>query len=674
MTNRTLKLRGMVCFVLVLLGSSFHRLLAGEIDSSLKLPNTRITMPWSEVQKLAGKKRDTIYLPEETPIPSSLIYHNVDLQIRLTDSIANCRLEAHYSVLSTKPWSTRIFLPHETDYAFTSIISSVGDFLQATDSGYVLLARKKKSGEKRILRCSWQRATRQREGLHQLNLRIPSVAQGKIEIQTPTNFSEVKVRNAILLHKKRHKSSIWYTFSLPQNSQVLELTYIPPPPRIKKDSLAAHIEDLSDTTKKPKITNNQETIIFVAENNAFLLTTLHLEVLQAPIHEFTIRLSPDFSLLRVAGNGIRQWQYLDSNYLHIALTFDLLGTYTLSMVGEMKTDSIIRVPGFTVPEAHRQKGQYAIAVEGNGETRVLSRENCSPMPRENFNRSISAVMRQNLVQYKKNSQDILLAATITKHPFSAHYLIRRYALVPVANAIADSGVIITALTKDWKAVTRATYWVNQRNKQFLSFTLPDTCDLWSVSLHGKELAPFIGDDGVFKVSLQRYVSQTMRLNSLVVQFTFFQKLTQESKTKNLKMTAPVPDIPVNSLSWSIFYPRSWYAFKTSGDFTFTRSTLVGKKRLQLTEQEQTRQYKRILKSNETRQKSGLAMQLPIQVDDLKHRYGKRILVVHEKPMLVLGFTSQKMVTIIRVLIILVGISFLVWLGLRLWPRIKRIKN
>ncbi len=526
-----------LCYILIIFSAPLFA------DKKTDLPGTQITIPWDDFEKLSSQKVDTVKIIPPVDVPVPIIFDDINIQIILNDSNVECSYNLHYVNMSNREWSTKNLISEHNDFRFTSVICPKGDFLQYSNDGYKLISKKNINKSRRLLIGQWQMNAELSRGYREIKFPFPQVSKGSITIKAPFDYTDINLENSVLLSKNRKGNYKYYKFTLPSYTSDAKIKYAPPVPEII-DSSKVKV-DRAKVKKSSKVTSFNETAIFTAEDNTFVISTINLNVAHAPITSFTIKKPANYTLLKIEGNGIKKWSYIDSTEIEIKLTFELEGKYSLLLIGESKKSDILHaVPTFTVPIAMRESGIFAIAVEGNGEGQFEELRNAVSTPVSQYLKKLSPLMQKSFNKFNKRSDDIILSGINYKAPYSATYTIKRHKLINVASAISDSGTLITAITEDGKLLHQASYLIKQRNKQFISLKLPDSCDLWSVKINGNDVAPFIDNDGGLRVSLQRYTGLN-NATSLNLSLTYFKKIENLKNNKKVILNAPIPDIPVN---------------------------------------------------------------------------------------------------------------------------------
>lgn len=625
----------------------------GQNNMGISLPGTLITLPINEFSELSNKRVDTVYAKPKIDAPEAILFNNLNVKIQLIDSLVWCSYSIDYQNVSEESWSIKKLYNNQFEEKFTFIDCFNGDYLNSTDSGYVLLSQKNNDKAKRNLSCKWMMYSEHSKGYRKLNFPLPAVSKGKITIRVPETFTDIEMTSGVLISKKKSGKNVELVYTLSSDDNV-EISYALP--IIEDVDSTSNVDLKIEDHKESVITAFQQTALFVSDENTIVLNNLNINVLNSPVSLFTIDMPNNFTLLKVEGEGIKKWSFIGSNRIQINLTFELEGYYSLAFLGEMKSDSLISVPEFRVEKAIRQNGIFALALDKNGEGEINTLEGGDVLSVSEYLKKCSSQMNRLLNNQKKSSNDFFLAGSIKKYPFKIKFKIKYHNLIDVASAIVDSGSLITTITDDGKIVTKATYLFKQRNKQFVSLTLPKGCELWSVTLNGRDIVPYIDNDGLVRVALQRFTNGITPQN-IIVDFTYFMVQEDISESKKIELKAAVPDCPVNKLSWSLFYPSSWHITSSDGDFKTSRMTILGKKRFKLSSDIQKKQYKSMKRDN-LKDVFNLG-------ENPEHLYGERILVVNEVPVLKVEFVYKPFYYMIVLICVIVFVCIVTVSGFQI---------
>lgn len=605
----------------------------------IDLPKSSVTLPWSVFQSFSQRKPDTVFITPKGKPPVAAALGEMQVTAVLHDSVVEMSLSVYYTVLSEQGWAEVKIFPGDKHYALSSVSLPAGDFLRMTEDGYVLTADAGKGKTKRRLLIAWTAAVRNEEGVSSLGMSLPPALQCALDIVAPASFTEVAAGEAYCSGKERTASTIHYHYLMGAPFNDCEITYKIPIKTAPADSVIA--EKPESGSKQPVITARQELIVFPTKGNIFAYTALHLNVIRAPITRFTIELPDSFTLLTITGSGIRSWKRpKKGNVIEVELEFKLEGNYTLHCAGELPADTVVTIPVVKVREATHQTGIFACGIEKETEALFRSINNCVGISLDDFSRGLSLGFADSIMRYDHSLRDIALAGQYFKLPFSANVLLRRHGALPVADAICDGGSIRTVISKDAKMLTQANFLIRHRDRQFISLRLPDSASLWSFTVDGVSRSPSKDNNGSYKISLQRHMSATSADRPTMLEFTYLQTVKTSASGGALRLTAPVPGIPVVKLDWTVFYPDRWNVKKVTGSFTASRIALLGERFHQLDRNEQRSLYGKLQQSNTDQQAgAGGASALSLMPPSPKHLYASTILVVDEQPWMEIRFGS-----------------------------------
>jgi hypothetical protein len=453
------------------------------------------------------------------------------------------------------------------------------------------------------------------------------------------------------------------TWIVPSNSNTAELQYVRP--------LQEYDEGQKDSTELPetetesgsKISTVQQSILFVDNGTITCLTALTIHPVRTSLSSFNINVPEQYTLLRIEGNGIQKWTEVTKNNVQVRLSFKMESPYTVVFVTEAENDSGGAIPYFDFKGASHQSGSLLFSLKGSDEIQMEKIGNCNAMSGSEIGdinpsllQTIEKMMREGVTSVNTISslQNGSPAYSFYKTPVDAHFRIIHHTTIPVENAIADSSEITTCLTDDWKLITQVTWYVSQRDRKYLSISLPDTCDIWQINVNGKERSPLMDEKGKVRISLHQNKSDGTEREQLKITAVYFIK---GASTDHLVLRAPTPDIPVSKLSWIVFYSKKLNISDVKGDFQITTGTFF-KHRNQMETSESELRYQSVLKS-------GRDQQIPLLLDaSPKHIYGKKVLVVDEQPVMELHIAKSsylKMPIIISLGVLIPGIvTFLLW--------------
>ncbi len=611
-------------------------------------------MPFDLFTEMNQKRVDTVWVDLKV-LPVPIAFNRATYDFTVSDSSVACRLILAYSVLGQENWNTSNVFKSAVDFCFTSIKCSSGDFITPTDSGYALYATT--GSQERSVVFEWQSRVLAENGRRSTRFPIPMVSKGEISVTVPSDFSDVTVDDAVIMSQKNGVQKVM-RFSLAKSDEG-ELSFVVPPSALREsdgDSIEVPI-------RGTQIFTDQQTAVLIKNGHVTGLTNLDIEVLNVPVSILKIGIPENNSLLRVDGKGISKWWQADDSLI-VVLGFDLLGSYSLGLIAETDTQSYISVPVYKIYSSERTTGMFAVALGGSGEPMMLQQEKSQYLPVPVFKSKVSKRLAGMISEYDVKNDDYLFAGSIQDSLSQVVFSLVRYNVFPVVSAIADSSAVVTLISDDGKMVTEVTCWVQQRGKQFVSFKLPDTCDVWRVEVDNTSRTPFIDDKGKLRISLQQRNGITQDVQKITI--VYYNKMNR-MRTGNLLMQCPVPDLPVSSLTWIIYYPDEWHLKSTRSDIAFSKGT-VFKKRMQLPKGESAKRYaefQNVASVSDRLQKSVSMPKSP------NHITGNKILVVNENPFVEMQFSSKSSLFLLRTILLCVVLGLVLLFCFRLVMKTRR---
>ncbi|MBN1760590.1 MAG: hypothetical protein JW863_19840 [Chitinispirillaceae bacterium] len=617
----------------------------------LDLPQSSIQLPWSVFNRLSNRSPDTVFVPPEIQPPTAIVFSDMQLSAVLHDSMAEMSLSVGYTVFSGKGWVEIQVFDREFSGALSSVSLPDGDFLRATEGGCFLTAATAGKNRSRRLSVTYTVPAHSEAGDVSVTTSLPRAVECRLDITAPVSYAEVIADQAFLSGKQRSNNAVLYRFLLNATAGSGKISYKVPVKKSPADTVGSTAVPSDTIAREPVITVRQESAVFAAKENAFIFTALRLSVVRAPVTRFSVVLPERFSLLTLSGNGIQKWTKTDSgSVLEVKLGFALEGNYSLYLAGEQPIDTCVAIPEIRVREAAHQSGTFGLVIGKGNEALSLSASNSAEVARAEFLRGLSPGFSDSIVRYGRSLQEMVIAGEYFKIPFSAVFLIRRHVPVPVADAICDAGSVRAVISKDAKVLTQAGFHIRHRGRQFITLRLPDSANLWSVTLDGVQVSPSRGENGEYKISLQRNYAATGAGHNSQLEVTYLQTMKPALSNRTFQLQTPVPDIPVGKLELTVFYPEQWIVNKTTGTFTAAQTTLLGKRYYRLGSSERQSLYRTLQKSNTARQTTAqAASSLSLMPETPNYLYAISILIVDEQPWIGIRFGS---VTVHRFIVLL----------------------
>ena len=161
--------------------------------------------------------------------------------------------------------------------------------------------------------------------------------------------------------------------------------------------------------------------------------------------------------------------------------------------------------------------------------------------------------------------------------------VRRLQDVAVRVASIDRAMLVTMITEEGMAVTRARYDIRNNIKQFLRIVLPKEAQIWSAEVGGKVVKPARdGENGAILIPLFKSVETSRVLDTFPIEVVYMESAPKTPLVygKHL-LKAPATDILANEIAWQVLMPEEQRIFRTTGDLkparagsTMQQATLV----------------------------------------------------------------------------------------------------
>lgn len=310
---------------------------------------------------------------------------------------------------------------------------------------------------------------------------------------------------------------------------------------------------------EPMLYGDVSTLAVLENQLARLASVIDYRIAQGEIKAFTVRLPKTVQVLNVRGAGIEDWHVTEqpeANALEVTLSFTLKdNTYRLSIEGEeslQAQQATYALPEITLVGVKQERGQLAVVTEGSLE---VAPDQIEGLTRIDV-KEISDTLKTSSVF------PIVMAFRYHQHPYHASLTITQHDDLPVLNAIAEQGELITILSGEGELLTRAAYAVRANKKQFLGVVLPEGATLWSCIVDGRSVKPVKGETGQLLVPM---VAASGGDRAVIVELVYFEHGPRLARLGSLQLHGPVLDIPTTIANWLVYTPGHVKFLRTSGN-------------------------------------------------------------------------------------------------------------
>lgn len=208
----------------------------------------------------------------------------------------------------------------------------------------------------------------------------------------------------------------------------------------------------------------------------------------------------------------------------------------------------VRLPDIQVHGAEVESGAFGIAAETGmevtaGESKDLRKVNATELPKAVRLRS---------------DNEVALAYTFAHVPWSLMLTVQRHRTVETLNAIATQVWIETNVLESGNLVHRATYQVQNDEKQFLRLKLPAEAKVLRVAAGDRKVKAVQDEEGAVAVPLPKNATVS-------VDITYETRRDRLGVLGAVELVAPDADVRTNDIQWLVQVPRVRPVFRVATD-------------------------------------------------------------------------------------------------------------
>jgi hypothetical protein len=432
-------------------------------------------------------------------------------------------------------------------------------------------------------------------------------------------------------------------------------------------------DEIETVEMKPKVYSTVNTFASAGEGMLKCNSSISYSILQAEISGLRISLPDDISILDVNVRDLRDWKIEEkggNKYLDIYFKFGIKGNYNVNVTYEKTIGEgsvVAQIPQIKTLGVERETGFIGLASATNVELKVQKLKGATAVDVKELPSMI----------WHKTSNPILLGFKYLKDSYDIEIEVIRHQDVPVLIATVDVANYVTLNTKDGKRLTKALYNVRNNVKQFLRIKLPADAELWSATVSSKPVKPAKDKQGFILIPLEKSQLSGQDLAQFPVEVVYLQKGDKMGVAGSIKVNLPEIDIPTSEAFWSMYLPKKYTYYKSSGDFTETSSVsprnltgvaydkAEGKKFgiAQSASRYKTQVAYEESALDEIRQKGALPIKVSVPQRGKMMRFSKLLISEGESPALAIKYVDQSKnwikKSIIFGVLVIVGLSLLI---------------
>lgn len=478
---------------------------------------------------------------------SSYAVYKTDYNAELDEDVATVKGNVVFEVFR-KGW-TQIPLVSASVGLIDSTVNRGASYITMQGGKYYLMIDK--PGRYNLQIEFLIKASREREGgPGSFGFEVMSAPISQFEFTIPEADVDIFVEPAIKVETKRNANKTVAWAVMPNTNSITV-----------RWTKAVKKEVISPVKLEPKVYADTATYAAIGEGLVRCQTNINYNVLQSEVSNLRLGLPEDVSILEVRGKDLRDWKTSgekDTQYLDVYFNFGVRGNYDLNVIYERKigdSSVVAQIPWVRAMGVEREKGFFGIAAATNVELAANKTDNVNSVDVKELPSSI----------WNMSANPILLAFKYTSHPFSVFIDVTKHEEVPVLIAAIDSAAYISLQTDEGKTLTKAVYQVRNNVKQFVHINLPKDATLWSVFVAGKPVKPAKDKKGTILIPLEKSRLSGETLTQFPVEVVYLDKAPKMGWLGGLKLILPQTDIPISSLSWSLYLPLDYLYYNFGGN-------------------------------------------------------------------------------------------------------------
>lgn len=530
------------CVLLVLLFLSPLTLFGQEEEKLPNLPDSSVSIPWSDFKELIKE----LLVPPEPPTPppappSDYSISGVEYSGRLEEGSAVFKAEFSLEVLAEDKWVEIPIL--SSDLAVSDVTMDGRDVtLSARGGKYWVITD---SPGRHDISLRFFAKVNDGYGKDGIEISIPKVPVSKLSfiVFEPGMDFEISPANYVKI------SSTGGSTTLNAVLPVTEWLSISWSPKVT--------EEISGELR---VQAQVDTIISVGEGILVGVSTINYEILHASLDTFSFMIPPDIDIIDIQGDGVRDWEVEnagDRKKVVVKTNFEVSGDFSIALLYEKNmggTTADVEVPEVEVLDVVREKGYLAVTSSTRVEVVEVEKENLGMLD--------VTELPDELVYASENP--ILFSYKYIKHPFYLKLGVITHGDLPVLTSDVKKAEFTSLLTKRGDLVTLGVFSVVNNLKQFMKLTLPPDSTIWSAYVSGKPVKPAVDAEGKVLIPLDRSERTDSGLTSFTVEIIY---ITETDSLRRFmgkrKFSTPAIDLLVDEIFWTLYLPQK-YVYKNIG--------------------------------------------------------------------------------------------------------------
>jgi len=515
-------------------------------DALPDLPDSAVSIPWSDFKELIKELVTPPPVPPEPPAPPmNFTLSEAEYTGRVVGDNAVFDVTLVLNVLATDEWVEVPLFP--SDMAIGDVTMDGRPVTLTVADWYYTLITDEPGAH--LLSLTLYAPIYEGYGNDSVDISVPEVATSKVRFSVEEPDLAFEVSPASYLTTSPVGASTTVDAVLPATGWVTI-------------SWQSMFEE--ETSGELRVQAQVDTLISVGEGFLVGVSTINYEILHDSLTSFSFLVPTDIDIIDVQGEGIREWNTEkadDRVKVTVAASYEVTGDFSLAVLYEKNmgdTTAEVSVPHIEVLDVVREKGFLAVTAATRVGVEEVSLENLAMLDVTELPGGLVSA----------SDTPIFYSYKYIKHPYSLILAVNTFEDIEVIDANVSRAEMNSLLTRRGDFVTRALFVVANNARQFMKLTLPENTTIWSTYVSGRPVKPAMDEDGTILIPLDRSERSGYSnggLSSFDVEVIYY------TETKDLGsifgrrgFTAPLVNMKVDELVWTLYLPEK-YVYKDTGD-------------------------------------------------------------------------------------------------------------
>jgi hypothetical protein len=514
-------------------------------SSISKKEQTRVKLAWPTVEHMLRTIEEREERIAKAP-KTGYLFGTVKIDGNITEKYASLRIDVPLRIVSDQ-------------YVKIPLVSSTTPIAKALYNNkplalfhgepYIYFEAGKETEREGLLEIYLSAPVREQGGVKEFMVHSPLLQGGAVELRFGTDIKSVKLYN--VAWEKRQGRVIRAALGTSQHLRGELATFV------RKKEAAGE----SDKRVKKRYATTY-TLVSLEDEIATYYSSIRYRILNEHVREFTIKLPQNVIVHEIVGEDLEGWRVEQTeegmNTYIIKVMYPVADRYDLSVRFETsipEDKKAFAIPCLLVEEVARDTGYIGIEMQGRGEIAIEKLEKA---------RQIDIQELPDIIRTDAKAP-FVYAFRYIERPYNISFNIRKHKGLQMDPAIADRIDYTRVISPQGTLLSQAQIWIRNSRKQYMTFRLPKGSRIISTFLDGKSVKPSINEKGTLLLPLKR-----QSITPFVLDVVFEDAVVALGKTaKSIQLDYPQVDVPVSTVTSSIYVPKNMKVFEPEGDFQKT---------------------------------------------------------------------------------------------------------